>query len=435
MSNLYTFTGGVRVQEDAFERSVSHQAIEIMPAPELVEIALPEASEPCINVGDKVLLGQLLVSADCKIPAHSSVSGEVISIKYEDDRAAVVIKNDFSDSRDPSIAPFPRRVTEATPEEIVELIRRAGIVESRDGTSVARRVECAIGCARRILIDCTECEPFLGARRGLLLEHPTHVLNGAKILLRALEVEYDDVVIEESRMDAIRKLEEVIGNNPLLRLRVTATKYPQSDRRLVINSVTGKELPARETTAQLGYVVFSAEVCADIFRAFAEGMPQIEKLLTVAGDAIEEQKLLRVRVGTRISDVEAFCGGTEELAAIVTGGLMRGSLLSVDREYYIQKSDCALLYVTDRYFRSSRYSGCVRCGACVASCPMHLLPLYLAKHAEKGNLKKAVSMGLKTCIECGTCTYNCSGGVRHVYHIRNAKAAYNASRKKEEHDE
>ena len=109
--------------------------------------------------------------------------------------------------------------------------------------------------------------------------------------------------------------------------------------------------------------------------------------------------------------------------------------LNIVIEYYIQKSDCALLYVTDRYFRSSRYSGCVRCGACVASCPMHLLPLYLAKHAEKGNLKKAVSMGLKTCIECGTCTYNCPGGVRHVYHIRNAKAAYNASRKKEEHDE
>ena len=40
---------------------------------------------------------------------------------------------------------------------------------------------------------------------------------------------------------------------------------------------------------------------------------------------------------------------------------------------------------------------------------MHLLPLYLAKHAEKGNIKKAVAMGLKTCIECGTCTYNCPG--------------------------
>ena len=62
---------------------------------------------------------------------------------------------------------------------------------------------------------------------------------------------------------------------------------------------------------------------------------------------------------------------------------------------------------------------------------MHLMPLYLAKYAKKGNIKKALAMGLKTCIECGTCTYNCPGGVEHVYHIKNAKEKYNADRAKE----
>lgn len=437
MSNLYTFTGGIRVHESAFERTASQHALEIMPAPSQVEICLSESDVPCVSVGDTVLMGQPICTEESKIMLHSSVSGEVTEIKYIDERAvSVVIKNDGNDNPDPCMVSFGKKLTETAPDEIVRIIKNAGICESKDGFSVARRIECALGGARRLLIDCTECEPFIASRHRLLLEHPTHVLNGAKILLRALEVGYADIVIEESKLDAIRALEEVIGNNPLLRLRVTATKHPQGDRRLIINSVTGKEPPVRETTAQLGYVVFSAEVCADIFRAFAEGMPQIERTVTVAGDCIAEQKVVKVRIGTMLSDIEEFCGGVNgELAAIIEGGLMRGKVVSREDGYTVLKSDTAFLYVSDKYVHNSKHSACIRCGKCVSGCPMHLLPLYLAKHAEKGNIKKALAMGLKTCIECGTCTYNCPGGVEHVYHIKNAKAKYNAERAKEaEHE-
>ena len=433
MSNLYTFTGGVRIHESALEETASRRSSETMPAPSQVEIFFSEGDVPCVSVGDRVLLGQPICTEESKIMLHSSVSGEVSEIKYNDCRAAsIVINNDGTDTLADSVVPFGKKLTETAPNEIVRIIKNAGICESEDGFSVARRIECALGGARRLLINCTECEPFLASRHRLLLQHPAHVLNGAKILLRALEVAYADIVIEESKLDAIRALEDVIGNNPLLRLRVTATKHPQGDRRLIINSVTSKEPPVRETTAQLGYVVFSAEVCADIFRAFAEGMPQTERRVTVAGDCIGEQKVLNVRIGTRLSDIEAFCGGVKgDVAALIEGGLMRGKIIESDSDYFVSKSDTAYLYVSEKYLHKPKHSACIRCGRCVSGCPMHLMPLYLAKHAEKGNVKKALSMGLKTCIECGTCTYNCPGGVEHVYHIKNAKAQYNAERAKE----
>lgn len=431
MSNLYTFMGGVRLRESAFEKTASKSPIDRLPLPAEVELHLPEGVSPSVKAGDSVLMGQPICTDSAKIMLHSSVSGEVAEIRRESGGFVIVIKNDGNDTPDPSVSRFGKRLTETSPDEIVAIIKNAGICESGDGSSVARRIGCALGNARRLLIDCTECEPFLAVRHRLLHEHPTHVLNGAKILLRALEVSYADIVIEESKLDAIRALEEVIGNNPLLRIRVTATKHPQGDRRMIINAVTGKEPPVRETTAQLGYVVFSAEVCADIFHAFAKGMPQIERRVTVAGDCVSEQKVLCVRVGTRLSDIKEYCGISEEPAAIVSGGMMRGKLIEDEDKYSVSKSDVAYLFLTKKYYHPSNHSACIRCGECVKNCPMHLMPLYLSKHAEKGRIKKALAMGLNTCIECGTCTYNCPGGVEHVYHIKNAKSKYNEERAKE----
>ncbi len=437
MSNLNSFIGGIRIQKNALETVALGMQIEKLPHPNIVRISFSKPSIPAVAVGDRVLLGALLTSPDVKKQEHASVSGKVSGIELDSDGNAisVTIENDKLDEPASSVVPFDKKLTDATPEEILSIIKKAGICESLDGISVARRIECALGGTRRLIVNCTECEPFLASRRRLVLERPSEILNGAKILLRALEVNFADIAIDNSDISAIRVLEDTIDGNPLLRLRVTGDKYPQSDKTLIVNAVTGKEPPARETTSQLGYVVFTAETCAAIFRAFAQGIPQTRRIVTVGGDCISEQKVLEVPIGTPLSDIVSYCGSyTAKPAAIISGGLMKGTRLA-DDSYFISKRDVGFLFLSDAYIKPVEATDCIRCGKCVDDCPMHLMPNYLVRHASVLDLKKSLAMGLRSCIECGICAYNCPSGIDHVYHIRRAKEAYNAEKAKEESDE
>lgn len=437
MSNLYTFMGGIRLPYDDSERLALKHPISVMPAPAVVEIVFPPNGQTDLTEGQSVLLGQR-ISADATVkPIHSSVSGKVKEVKRASDGyvISIVIENDGMDMLDPSILPFSKKLTDTTPEEIVEKIKSAGVCETGEGLSVARRIEIALGGAKRLMVDCTECEPFLASRGRLIIERATDILNGAKILLRALEMPFADIVVDNSDIGVIRALESAVGNNPLLRIRVADCKHPQSDKRLIVNAVSGKETPVREANAQIGYVVFSAESCADIFYAFAKGMPQVRRVVTVGGDAISKPTVLDVAVGTPVSDIVKFCGGYTELPdRMICGGLMRGTQ-TAENGRAVEKNDYAFLFLTDKYKTSRKHFDCIRCGKCMKHCPMHLMPIYLASASKKKNIRKALAMGLKNCIECGTCTCNCPGGVEHVYYIRRAKEIYNNEQAKEAQDE
>ena len=437
MSNLNSFLGGIRIQKGNLENVALGMPIEKMPPPDIVRISFSIPSPAAVSVGDRVLWGSPLTGPDVKKAEHASVSGKISDIELDSDGNAlsVTIENDKLDELAPSVVPFDKKLTETAPDEILTIIKNAGICESIDGISVARRIECALGGTRRLIVNCTECEPFLASRKRLVLERPSEILNGAKILLRALEVSFADIAIDNSDISAIRMLEDTIGNNPLLRLRVTSDKYPQGDKTLIVNAVTGKEPPARETTSQLGYVVFTAETCAAIFRAFAQGMPQTSRIVTVGGDCIAEQKVLEVPIGTPLSDIVSYCGSyTAKPAAIISGGLMKGTRLA-DDSCFVSKRDVGFLFLSEVYINPIKETDCIRCGKCVDDCPMHLMPNYLVRHARALNLKKSIAMGLRSCIECGICAYNCPSGINHVYHIRRAKEAYNAEKAKEESDE
>ncbi|MCK4325864.1 4Fe-4S dicluster domain-containing protein, partial [bacterium] len=64
---------------------------------------------------------------------------------------------------------------------------------------------------------------------------------------------------------------------------------------------------------------------------------------------------------------------------------------------------------------------CIKCGNCVDSCPVNLIPTFIESYAEKGKFEEAKTLGALDCIECGVCSYVCPSKRPLVQMIKYAK--------------
>lgn len=427
-----TFNGGIHVAE---HKNTRRCAIETMPPPKFVSIPMSQHigvhATPVVKKGDIVDKGQVIgiIEKGLGCPIHASISGKVtdiieINTAEEDVKIRnVVIENDGENRYSPDIQPWPKRLADTTAEEIIEIVRKAGIA----GMGGAKfptyaKISSGLGKVEHIIVNCAECEPYLTANHRLLLENPDAVINGLKILMKAFSLREGDIAVEDNKLDAINKLEERLAGSDLIKVRVLKTKYPQGDERQLIYALTGKELPAGKLPADIGCCVFNAETCAAIYSAFVNGMPLTERIVTVDGDCIKTPKNVLVPIGTRFIDLINFCGGLKkEPRKVITGGPMMGRARWSLESSVIKGTSGLLVFSADQVVKYDQPPRCIRCGRCVAGCPMRLMPNYLAMFAAQRKFEMCEEFDVMSCVECGSCSYNCPAHVPIVQRIRAAK--------------
>lgn len=437
----YTFKGGFHIAE---HKNTQNSPTEKMTPPSEIYISMSQHigahCKPTVKVGDRVLKGQVVGEPEGELgcPVHSSVSGCVKAIISRDSAdgvaiETVVIENDGAYELSPSIKPCEKKLTETTVDEIIEVVRNAGIAGMGGAAfPTYAKIRSAKGKATRLIINCAESEPYITADHRLMLERPVEIINGTKILLKALGLREADIAVEDNKLDAVAKLEEKIGESKMIRIKVMRSKYPQGDERQLVYALTGREVPEGKLPIDVGCVIFNAETCAAVYRAFAFGMPLIERIVTVSGDCVVTPKNVLAPIGATYRDLARFCGGLKkEPRKIICGGPMMGTAES-DIGLPLRKGTAAVLFFSEEMCApdAPNYT-CIRCGRCVSACPMRLMPNLLAKSSGNGKHEDALSCGVMSCTECGICSYICPGGVPIVDLIRASKAVLSEKSEKE----
>lgn len=392
--------------------------------------------QPLVKVGDYVKRGQKIGDGEglC-VPVHASVSGTVVAVEPRPhtsgrDVMAVVIENDFMDTP-VQIEPFSGDLETADKDALLHMIREAGVV-GMGGAAFPGNVKAmsAMGNIDTLIANACECEPYITADDSLLRTKPHQVLRGMQVLKALLNPKRAVLAVEDNKAAAIEKVKAMLPDYPGIELVVLPTRYPQGAEKQLTQAVTGREVPPGKLPASVGCAVFNVATFSAIYRAVYLGVPMTQRIVTVSGEAIAKPQNFVVRIGTPFRELIQEAGGLHDRTErVISGGPMMG-ISQHDLDVPVVKATNSILCLLKDENGAADNPVCLRCGKCVAVCPMHLQPLYLYRYETVKNVEKLQKLNLLDCMECGSCAFTCPGKLPLVEHFRRGKSLVREAMKK-----
>lgn len=432
MSNA-TFLGGFKVL-DGKKLTKNKPITSLKPLGELVFPLYQYnggVANTLVSKGDAVLVGQIIgvSSDDYKTNIISSVSGKVKVIETRLSPAgnkieSIVIENDNKYETIESYG-IKEDYTKLTKVRIIEKIQNAGII-GLGGAGFPTHIKLQYAKANKIkyiIINALESDMFVTSDSSSTETYSSKVVEGAKILLQLFENAKVTIAIGTNMPKAIELIKEKLSQEDRVEMKVLKPNYPIGEERQMIYALTKRKLPLSTLPIEAGYIINNVSTIIAIYDAVALGMPLIERVVTVTGDAIKEPANFRVRIGTSHAEiVEAAGGFVTEPKKVVSGGLMSGKALYSLEVPVTRMTNAIVAFVSDEDSYSAK--ACIRCGKCIEVCPSKIMPVELARLAERENTKVFIKLNGLECIECGYCTFICPAKRKLLQSIKYGKDIY-----------
>ena len=426
--------GGVHPHDNKIS---AEAAIEVFPAIETAYVSMAQhlgaPATPVVAAGDKVKVGQVIAEPSGFISGyvHSPVSGTVKSVGPRADIAGNLVPHieitvegdewmEDIDTSDRLITDIPY-----TPEEIIEKVKKAGVV-GLGGASFPTHVKLAPPKDKKaecLILNGTECEPYLTSDDRIMRERPQEILIGGAIMMKALGVTRGYVGIEENKPAAIASMTEAAKAFPQIEVVTLKKRYPQGGEKQLIDAVIRRQVPSGALPIDTGAVVQNVGTSLAVYEAVLKNKPLIDNVITVTGHCLPVQHNYKVRIGTPMSKILEVAGGLPEKAGkVISGGPMMGRAIA-NLDAATVKANGAILILTEEETRRRPESACIRCSKCASACPMGLEPWLLNKLSRAGGMFDELEKErIFDCIECGCCSFTCPAGIPLLDMIRINKA-------------
>ncbi len=438
-SRVRSFKGGVHPKGHK-EMSMDAAIEKLSPKGEisyLMSQHIGAPAQPCVTVGERVLVGQTIARAPSFVSADicSSVSGVVKSIKpvptsSGDDVTAISIENDYEYEAIEGLGQ-PRDYDRLSKDEIREAIRNAGLV-GMGGAGFPLSVKLAVKDDTKIdhvIVNCAECEPYITCDYRLMLERTEKAVLGLKVVLQLFDNATGVFAVENNKPLAIEALAKATEGSKRMIVQPLKTKYPQGGERLIIEAVTGRQINSKMLPADAGCVVINLATIMAAADAVCYKTPLMTRVVTVTGDAIVNPSNFEVPIGICARElVEAAGGFKSDPEKIIFGGPMMGASI-IDLDVPVTKTTSCILCLSHDEVKGLEATACIRCGRCMDACPENLMPLKLKDLADKRKYEDFEKLGGLECISCGSCTYACPAKRRLSQSITAAKREVLARKK------
>lgn len=441
---IWTFHGGIHPPENKLQ--TCEQAILPMEIPS--EIILPIKQHIglegliIVSVGDLVLKGQPLTKSDNlqSVPIHAPTSGYITAIEPRTiahpsglSELCIVIRCDFNDTWYKKSA--IKDHLNASEDTLINHIKDMGISGMGGaGFPTARKLQASLARTGILIINGAECEPYISADDRLMQEHAYEIIDGIEILRRIVKPSLTIIAIEDNKAHAIKAVIKAIQNRPDIIVQVIPTLYPSGGERQLVKILTGKEVPSQSIPLAIGFIVQNVATAYAIKRAVVDGEPLISRVITLAGNSLEEQCNRWVLNGTSINNLLKLHGYSPQSPSerLIVGGPLMGFTLPHAHVPTTKTTNCILAPTQKEIPLAKPPMPCIRCSDCADVCPVSLLPQQLQWYASTKELDKCQNYGLLDCIECGACAHVCPSDIPLVQYFRQAKAQLHYQQEQEQ---
>ncbi|MDD6159921.1 MAG: electron transport complex subunit RsxC [Oscillospiraceae bacterium] len=369
-------------------------------------------AKPLVKVGDTVTVGQLIAEAGGFVssPIHASVSGKVkkideIMTSSGRKTQAVTIESDGLMTPCPDLQPPVINDT----ADFLKAVSASGIV-GLGGAGFPTHVKLTVKDLSKIeaiIVNGAECEPYITSDTRTMLDQTDLMFEGAHLLQKYLEAKRIIFAVENNKPQCIAKLEAQCKKEQGMEVAALPAMYPQGGEKVTVYHTTGRVVPEGKLPLDAGAIVINCTTLASIANYVKTGMPLVAKCVTVDGSAVKEPKNVIVPIGTSMEDVFNFCGGFKaDPRKVLYGGPMMGIAVP-DLNQPVMKNTNAILAFAEDGAVLPEPTACIKCGRCIAHCPLKLMPAEIESAFERGDVEGLAELKVNICMECGCCSFIC----------------------------